>query len=187
MFDDVMLLGKGGRLVFLGPSTLALPYFQQIGFDLPPNENPAGAHLCRGAPAFSLWRESLEVMRSQWHGGSDASADLVPPPPHPTPDFLMDVVSGAVPRRGDAGTSAFQPSELFGTWLSQGAAWVQQNCALAAKREAPTERQAVDRLGCIPRCCCCCCTRRRGGGEGCGAGAAAGGGPRAAGGAGGAV
>lgn len=43
MFDDVMLLGKGGRLVFLGPSHLALPYFAGCGFALPPNENPAGA------------------------------------------------------------------------------------------------------------------------------------------------
>jgi hypothetical protein len=42
MFDDVMLLGKGGRLVFLGPSRLALPYFESLGFALPPNENPAG-------------------------------------------------------------------------------------------------------------------------------------------------
>ena len=25
MFSDVLLLGKGGRLVYLGPSTLALP------------------------------------------------------------------------------------------------------------------------------------------------------------------
>jgi hypothetical protein len=42
MFDDVMLLGKGGRLVFLGPSRLALHYFESLGFALPPNENPAG-------------------------------------------------------------------------------------------------------------------------------------------------
>lgn len=39
-FDDVMLLGKGGKLVYLGPSTLALPYLQMLGFVLPPNENP---------------------------------------------------------------------------------------------------------------------------------------------------
>ena len=42
MFDDVMLLGKGGRLVYLGPSRLALHYFESLGFALPPNENPAG-------------------------------------------------------------------------------------------------------------------------------------------------
>lgn len=87
LFDDVLLLGKGGcvklaaaglaavhagassgpaawplhvyssppdspgsvssrpcrrRMVYLGPSRLALPYFETIGFALPPNENPAG-------------------------------------------------------------------------------------------------------------------------------------------------
>ncbi|PRW59962.1 white-brown complex 30 [Chlorella sorokiniana] len=41
LFDDVLLLGKGGRMVYLGPSRLALPYFETIGFTLPPNENPA--------------------------------------------------------------------------------------------------------------------------------------------------
>lgn len=41
MFDDALFLGKGGRTVFLGPSSLALPYFQTLGFVLPPHENPA--------------------------------------------------------------------------------------------------------------------------------------------------
>ncbi len=30
------------RMVYLGPSRLALSYFETIGFTLPPNENPAG-------------------------------------------------------------------------------------------------------------------------------------------------
>ena len=42
LFDELLLLGKGGRLVFLGPSRLALHYFESLGFALPPNENPAG-------------------------------------------------------------------------------------------------------------------------------------------------
>lgn len=33
------------RMVYLGPSRLALPYFETIGFALPPNENPAGGLL----------------------------------------------------------------------------------------------------------------------------------------------
>lgn len=41
LFDDVMLLCKGGRLAYLGPSRLALPYLESAGFQLPPNENPA--------------------------------------------------------------------------------------------------------------------------------------------------
>eukprot|EP00808_Paulinella_micropora_P013567 g50285.t1 len=41
MFHDVLLLGKGGRTVYLGPSDHALPYFTSLGFKLPTNSNPA--------------------------------------------------------------------------------------------------------------------------------------------------
>ena len=37
----MLLLGKGGRTVFLGRSEDALPYFNGLGFDLPPHINPA--------------------------------------------------------------------------------------------------------------------------------------------------
>ena len=40
-FHEVLLLGQGGRTVFLGPSEAALPYFASLGFELPPHENPA--------------------------------------------------------------------------------------------------------------------------------------------------
>lgn len=41
LFDDVLLLGLGGRTAYLGPSGGALPYFEGLGFALPKNENPA--------------------------------------------------------------------------------------------------------------------------------------------------
>mmetsp|Transcript_74372 Transcript_74372/g.234937 ORF Transcript_74372/g.234937 Transcript_74372/m.234937 type:complete len:499 (-) Transcript_74372:86-1582(-) len=41
LFEDVLLLGKGGRTVYLGPSLGAKPYFEHIGFSMPANENPA--------------------------------------------------------------------------------------------------------------------------------------------------
>ncbi|KAK9908170.1 hypothetical protein WJX75_003729 [Coccomyxa subellipsoidea] len=41
LFHEVLLLGKAGRTAFQGASTAALPYFISIGFELPPNENPA--------------------------------------------------------------------------------------------------------------------------------------------------
>ena len=41
LFDDVMLLCKGGMLAYLGPSQLALTYLEELGFPLPRNENPA--------------------------------------------------------------------------------------------------------------------------------------------------
>ena len=60
MFHEVLFLGKQGRTVFLGPPTTVLPYFGSLGFDLPPNWNPAdfcldvisGAVPCRGRPDF---------------------------------------------------------------------------------------------------------------------------------------
>lgn len=56
----MLLLGPGGRTVFLGPSRLALPYLEMLGFALPPNENPAGAlviSVCggEGAGVSCLW------------------------------------------------------------------------------------------------------------------------------------
>merc|ERR1712003_341096 len=41
LFDDVLLLGKGGQTVYLGSSLDAKPYFESLGFEMPPNENPA--------------------------------------------------------------------------------------------------------------------------------------------------
>lgn len=41
LFDDVLLLGKGGRTVYMGPSQAAKDYFERLGFVMPPNENPA--------------------------------------------------------------------------------------------------------------------------------------------------
>eukprot|EP00833_Pecoramyces_ruminatium_P006646 jgi/Orpsp1_1/1180678/evm.model.c7180000074299.1 len=40
-FDDLLLLGKGGRVVYFGPVEKAHQYFERIGFPCPPNENPA--------------------------------------------------------------------------------------------------------------------------------------------------
>jgi ABC-type multidrug transport system ATPase subunit len=41
MFHDVMLMGKGGKVVFSGPSESALPYFEELGFHCPAHSNPA--------------------------------------------------------------------------------------------------------------------------------------------------
>ena len=39
-FHDVLLLAKGGRAVYLGPSDQALGYFASKGFTCPPRVNP---------------------------------------------------------------------------------------------------------------------------------------------------
>lgn len=41
LFDNVLLLGMGGRTVYLGESVGALPYFRDLGFKMPEHENPA--------------------------------------------------------------------------------------------------------------------------------------------------
>lgn len=41
MFDNVLLLGKGGRTVYLGPTRDALGYFDRLGFKCPLHVNPA--------------------------------------------------------------------------------------------------------------------------------------------------
>jgi len=41
LFDDVLLLGKGGKTVYLGPSLHAKEYFEERGFVMEANENPA--------------------------------------------------------------------------------------------------------------------------------------------------
>lgn len=41
MFHDVLLLGNGGRAVYLGPTEQALPYFEELGYKCPEHCNPA--------------------------------------------------------------------------------------------------------------------------------------------------
>lgn len=41
LFHCMLLLARGGQNVFLGNSQQAINYFLNLGFQLPPNENPA--------------------------------------------------------------------------------------------------------------------------------------------------
>ncbi|GBC06720.1 hypothetical protein RclHR1_00700019 [Rhizophagus clarus] len=40
-FDDFLLLGKGGRVIYFGPRNSALDYFNRLGYNCPPQESPA--------------------------------------------------------------------------------------------------------------------------------------------------
>ncbi|KAF9193998.1 hypothetical protein BGZ50_006843 [Haplosporangium sp. Z 11] len=40
-FDDLLLLGSGGRVVYSGPRDEAAQYFESIGYPVPDDENPA--------------------------------------------------------------------------------------------------------------------------------------------------
>eukprot|EP00128_Syssomonas_multiformis_P010869 Colp12_sorted_trinity150504_noHs@28162 len=41
LFDDLLLLGVGGVTVYNGPTKDVEPYFQSLGFVVPPKANPA--------------------------------------------------------------------------------------------------------------------------------------------------
>lgn len=89
MFDDVMLLCKGGKLAYLGPSALALPYMESLAFVLPDHENPAdfamdvlsGSVIRSGFPNFQpeelvpLWQGHGQAwVRAQEAAGVAAEA-----------------------------------------------------------------------------------------------------------------
>ncbi|KAF0442646.1 putative ATP-dependent permease ADP1 [Gigaspora margarita] len=40
-FDDFLLLGKGGRIVYFGPTNKAMDYFESLGYRCPEDESPA--------------------------------------------------------------------------------------------------------------------------------------------------
>ena len=40
-FDDLLLLAPGGKTVFIGPQSAALPYFEDLGVAFPAGYNPA--------------------------------------------------------------------------------------------------------------------------------------------------
>ena len=81
LFHDVLLLGKGGVTVYLGPSEGALDYFAALGFECPRLENPADFFMDVIAGKVSSTQEELRahsaeelqnVLLQSWSsGGAD--------------------------------------------------------------------------------------------------------------------
>eukprot|EP00002_Diphylleia_rotans_P014241 TRINITY_DN2776_c0_g1_i1.p1 TRINITY_DN2776_c0_g1~~TRINITY_DN2776_c0_g1_i1.p1 ORF type:complete len:894 (+),score=204.72 TRINITY_DN2776_c0_g1_i1:62-2743(+) len=70
MFDDVLLLGKGGRTVYIGPSNEALAYFTGLGFYLPAHGNPADFFMdviAGKVPRFTKKPLSSTILQSLGH------------------------------------------------------------------------------------------------------------------------
>ena len=90
MFDSVLLLGVGGRTVFLGPATAAYPYFTKLGFHMPPNDNPADFMMvCMDD------KHDFMHLRACMHSDT------------------QDVIGGGIARDG---FPDFKPADLFHLW-----------------------------------------------------------------------
>jgi ABC-type multidrug transport system ATPase subunit len=71
LFHNVMLIGYGGNLVYMGPSSDTLQYFSELGFQLPDKVNPpdffmdimSGSADCMNDPEF---RDHPEVLFDNW-------------------------------------------------------------------------------------------------------------------------
>lgn len=72
LIDDVLLLGKGGRTCFFGSTDSAKKYFENLGFTMPVNENPADwmMDVCSGQMEIEnpkMAREELpESLYKEW-------------------------------------------------------------------------------------------------------------------------
>jgi ABC-type multidrug transport system ATPase subunit len=72
-FDRVMLLSKG-RIAFLGAAAEALPYFREIGHQMPPNTNPAEFMLDLVNAEFTD-PESVDEVLAEW-AKKEANSDV---------------------------------------------------------------------------------------------------------------
>ena len=107
MFHDVLLLCRGGRTAYCGPSEGALPYFEASGFSMPAFENPADffmdviagkANVRDGASPFSDAladvagvqdsrkgaRQHAAALAELWERHAGESRDTLDDVPHPT-------------------------------------------------------------------------------------------------------
>lgn len=115
LFTNVLLLGKGGRVVYFGPSKDCLAYFESIGFHCPPMVNPPdffmdviGGFVEReGDPTFvkedlfKLWEEYqatkgiFTTLPDEHHANRSFSSRqrYTPPPSSPTPNTLKTLTT----------------------------------------------------------------------------------------------
>ncbi|KAF9116038.1 hypothetical protein BGX27_005271 [Mortierella sp. AM989] len=94
-FDDLLLLGAGGRVVYSGPRDEAAEYFESIGYPVPENENPAD---------FFISLAAGRVNRSQLQTEYDSHVDYA----ERLPFERMDSIKNQSPRE--------RTKELFIHW-----------------------------------------------------------------------
>ncbi|KAJ3150751.1 hypothetical protein HK101_001925 [Irineochytrium annulatum] len=78
LFEGVVLLARGGRVVYEGPGRAMAPHFAQLGYKLPPLTNPADFALdlssvdLRAADAEVQSRARVETLVDTWRGVMEA-------------------------------------------------------------------------------------------------------------------
>jgi len=80
MFDNVLLLGKGGRTVYIGPTKGVLPYFESLGFKCPEHVNPADVRFLSVPMSFIMSHftsKSLFLMLSLVKSPEKVIANLI--------------------------------------------------------------------------------------------------------------
>ncbi|KAL3137532.1 hypothetical protein ABBQ38_004816 [Trebouxia sp. C0009 RCD-2024] len=109
MFDDILLLAKGGRTAFYGPEGQVQGYFEKLGYALPHRTNPADVYM-----------NIVAGIKSRIDGPPQTPQDLAvcwedhnlppdqPPTPRPLPDSDTDSDSG----RAESSFSDYGPAQL---------------------------------------------------------------------------
>merc|ERR1719272_60069 len=80
LFDDVLILAKGGKTAYMGSSANVCPYFEDLGFKKPPDENLADwfMDIVSGCVANAKFPKfSSDMLASSWIA-RDRSADNKP-------------------------------------------------------------------------------------------------------------
>ena len=72
MFDDLLLLGRGGQTIYLGDGSGALAHFESMGFVLPAYNNPADFFLdiVGGKTGDAQTGQLAEIWRKQYQDGA---------------------------------------------------------------------------------------------------------------------
>jgi hypothetical protein len=156
MVDDLILLGRGGRPVYLGPMDGVVDYFRDVlGYACPPGENASDFIMDVLEARYGAVKGAALVAGAAVAGGADAAAvDVATPPPvvaaaaplaataapsASTPDAADDIsprgLGGPGGSSGDyvASSSAFLAQLFAETWRTRGQAWVAARVAREAE------------------------------------------------------
>lgn len=177
LIDDLLLLGKGGITVYLGPREEAETYFGGLGFncvdvgvnpidffmDIISGDVPRAGHKdFVKEDLFRLWKEHAAAMADvagvvpEMNPISKGKDDIDNP-------FAMDIEANSSQPGGGTGSSTSIISELSTSSLSYGAGTGANEADKEVQAEVQVEVQQVSepeiaKKNCCAQCCCNCLT-----------------------------